>query len=76
MELSGEVDRALAVHRVPARRVGRAEELGLQADPGEGLFHREPLDPGGGVPGGPARGAAQHMDLGYAALFQADPEDR
>jgi hypothetical protein len=68
VDVAGEVHGAGAVEGVPARRVGPAPELDLEAQAGDGLFDGLAEDLEGGVPGGAAGGAPQDLDVDDAAV--------
>lgn len=63
MHIRRHVDRALAVERIPGRRIRGAEKLDLQAEPGERFFDAHPFDLAGGLPGGPAGGPPDHSNF-------------
>lgn len=63
MNLPGEMNGALAVHRVPAGRIGGAVELGIKAGFAHRIFDRMTDQPPGNLPGRAARGTAHHPDV-------------
>lgn len=62
MNVSRKMDRTLTVNRVPAGRIGAAEELCFQADAGDRLLHGKVQYLLRGLPGRPAGCAPHHID--------------
>jgi hypothetical protein len=63
------MDRTLAMDGIPASRVGGAEELGFKPHPAGSVIHGSADQFPGCFPGGGARGAAYHPDVGDLAVF-------
>ena len=61
--MTGKVNRAFAVNRIPAGRIGRTEILHFQADAYHCFFRRQLGDAPGCFPGGAAGGPAHDDDL-------------
>lgn len=76
MYVAGKVDGALAVDGIPARRVGLAPELDLEAQAGDGHFGGLTDDLEGGGPGGAAGGAPQNLDADDVAVCGLDAVGR
>lgn len=63
------MNRALAMDRVPAGRVGKAVKLGVQTHFSRSLLDMDTKHPPGGCPGGTARGSPDYPHIFYNALF-------
>ena len=69
MYVACKMDRAFTVNGVPAGRIGRAVELGLESHADNGLSRLQSDHFLGSLPGGPAGGSTQDFDSGDDAVF-------
>src|SRR5210317_506794 len=63
------MNRALAMDRVPAGRVGKAVKLGVQTHFSRSFLDIDTKHPPGGFPGGSARGSPDYPHIFYNAIF-------
>ena len=74
MDLSGQMNRAVAGYRIPARGISRTEILGLQANACKRFIDRQIFYPGCRFPGCTTGSSPANPEAGNSALLQLNLE--